>query len=331
MEIQTMLTEKLNARLGAAYTIVPPFSFAPFDVFSKDEYENVRITDYYKNNVQDIDLPTAEELKNREDGLFLLETSKDRVMLPMRDLIRPGELETSTGFLNFYSPLRAMRPPTPVPAGATASFLYYPGGWRNATLAYQPLMQGREFYFDNADSNLGTLGNPLTGRFVGFRSPISNRSYGLQYMTNKSRNRGHTVFDSVAAIKDHFPQVIKMNPADAGARGINEGDLVYVYNDRGCMKIPASLSHSILPGVVSVEHGAWYRPHPTERVKVWMQIDQTENFVEVSVPVDVGGADNILTNDFFGEDSMMCCGSISAQSGPCEVSLIKPENGGTEI
>jgi anaerobic dimethyl sulfoxide reductase subunit A len=331
MEIQTILTEKLAARLGGAYSSVPPFSFAPFDFFSKEDYENVKITDYYKTYVQNIDLPTAEELKNREDGLFLLETSKDKPLLPMKDLIVPGNLDTSTGFLNFYSPLRAMRPPTRVSAGATASFLYKPGGWRNSTLSYQPLMQGREFYFDDANPTNGTLGNPLTGRFVGFKSPISGRTYKLQYMTNKSRNRGHTVFDSTAAIKDQFPQVVKMNPADAGARGIREGDAVYVYNDRGCMKLPANLSHSILPGIVSIEHGAWYRPHPTEKVKVWMQTDETEVFKEVSVPVDVGGADNILTNDYFGEDPVMCCGAVPAQAGPCEVSLTKPEDGGILI
>jgi anaerobic dimethyl sulfoxide reductase subunit A len=335
-EIQAMLTVKLCTRLGLPEAVLDMWllyvlGIPPFDVFSKETYEVTRITDYYKTNVQDIDLPTAEELKNREDGLFLLETSKDRVMLPMSDFIVPGALETSTGFLNFYSPLRAMRPAAPVSAGATASFLYYPGGWRNATLSYQPIMQGREFYFDDADTSTGTLGNPLTGRFVGFSSPISGRSYALQYMTNKSRNRGHTVFDGVAAIKDHFPQVVKMNPADAGARGIRDGDMVYVYNDRGCMKIPASLTHAILPGVISVEHGGWYRPHPTEKVKVWMQIDATEAFQEVSVPVDVGGADNILTNDFFGEDTLWCSGAVPAQTGPCEVSLTKPENGGTEI
>ncbi len=319
-EIQQIITDKLNARLNAQ---VPMFSFAPFDNFPAAEYSAVKLTDYYTQNIQNITLPTADELKTRENGLFMLEIPKDKPLRPMYDLIKAGELDTSTGFLNFYSPLRAMRPGSRIASGSQIeSFLYMPGGWRNATVCYQPMMQGREYYFDNK--------NPLTGKFTGYRSPFNpQRVYKMTYMTNKSRNRGHTVFDNVAAIKDEFPQMAKMNPKDAAERGISEGDMVYVYNDRGCMKVPAHLSHSILPGVVSIEHGAWYRADPVEKVTVWMQDgSDTANpdaFHAVKVAVDVGGSDNTLTNDYFGEDSVYMSGACPAQSGPCEISLVKPE------
>ncbi|WP_265823382.1 molybdopterin-dependent oxidoreductase [Geovibrio ferrireducens] len=336
----TLPEHELQQRLGAKLTekglTGAPYVFAPFDTFTEDAYNNVKITDYYKQKVSsDTALPSADEM--REIGTFTLEVPKDTPLVPMMgDLIPSGTLDTSTGFLNFYSLFRAMRPAEKVtdpylsgdidPANPVPA-VYYPGGWRNATLCYQPNLHGRETYFDNR--------NPLTGKFTGFVSPLSGRAYKMTYMTNKSRNRGHTVFDSVAAIKDMFPQMAKLNPITAAERGITEGAMVYVYNDRGCMKIPAHLTHEILPGIVSIEHGAWYRAHPTERVKVWMQDGSDpanlEAFHERSVPVDVGGADNILTNDFFGEDTMMCTGAVPAQSGPCEVSLVKPENGGTEI
>ena len=317
-DIIGLLYDKLNAAIGIP---IPAAGGVPFDVIDEAAYNLIKTTDYYKTHVQNIEIPTSAELREREDGLFLLETSKEKSLVPMKDVIRPGSLDTSTGFINFYSPLRAQRPAQKILPGEKVpeSFMYYPGGWRNATACYQPLMQGRESFFEDSDPRKS---------FTGFKSPHNSRVYKLMYMTNKARHRAHTVFDNTAAIKDQFPQNVKMNPRDAAERGIKEGDLVYAYNDRGCIKVPAHLTHSIVPGVISVEHGAWYRAAPSERVKVWMQIDSTEEFKEVSVPVDVGGADNTLTNDFFGEDSLMCAGSIPAQSGPCEVSLTKPEDGG---
>ncbi|MGE4268427.1 MAG: molybdopterin-dependent oxidoreductase [Deferribacterales bacterium] len=324
-EIAQRIVDKLNELMGTA---IPAYVFAPYDTRSEDDYNSLQITDYYRANVNSsATLPSADEL--RELGQFTLQVPKSNPLIPMAgDLISAGDFDTSTGFINFYSPLRAMRPARVVTdkniSGDTSGIfppVYYPGGWRNATLCYQPMLHGRETYFDN--------GNPMTGNFTGFKSPLSSRTYKMTYMTNKSRNRGHTVFDSVAAIKDMFPQMAKMNPATAAERGISEGDMVYVYNDRGCMKIPAHLTHEILPGIVSIEHGAWYRAHPTERVQVWMQDgsdqSQPDAFNVRTVPVDIGGTDNVLTNDFFGEDTMTAAGAVPAQSGPCEVSLTKPE------
>ena len=41
---------------------------------------------------------------------------------------------------------------------------------------------------------------------------------------------------------------IKMNPADAEARGIADGDYVEVYNDRGHCELRAVYNDSIRPG-----------------------------------------------------------------------------------
>ncbi len=216
-----------------------------------------------------------------------------------------GSLENTTGRINFYSPLWGkIRPKGPDN-----------NGFRTATAAYVPNAQGYEEFFDAA------------GNFTGFKSAQSGRVYPLLYMTNKARNRAHTVLDNVAMIKDQFPQTVKMNMKDAAERGIKNGDIVYVYNDRGCTKLPAELSQEILPGIISVEHGAWYRPSPTETVKIWMNkgdSDVNPDFVEMTVPVDVGGAENIITYELAGKE-VFVGQATSAQGGPCEVSLIKPE------
>ena len=48
--------------------------------------------------------------------------------------------------------------------------------------------------------------------------------------------------------------------ADAAARGIRDGDIVRLYNDRGACLAGAVLSEALRPGVVQLSTGAWYDP-----------------------------------------------------------------------
>ncbi len=47
-----------------------------------------------------------------------------------------------------------------------------------------------------------------------------------------------------------------MHPSDAEARGIKQGDIVKVYNERGGVLCGALVWERIMPGVISVDHGA---------------------------------------------------------------------------
>jgi len=53
---------------------------------------------------------------------------------------------------------------------------------------------------------------------------------------------------------------MRINPSDAGARGISDGDIVRVFNDRGAILAGAVLSDAIRPGVIQIATGAWYDP-----------------------------------------------------------------------
>jgi biotin/methionine sulfoxide reductase len=55
-------------------------------------------------------------------------------------------------------------------------------------------------------------------------------------------------------------EAIAINPKDARARGIQDGDLVRVHNARGACLAGAQLSDAIRPGVVRLSCGAWYDP-----------------------------------------------------------------------
>lgn len=50
---------------------------------------------------------------------------------------------------------------------------------------------------------------------------------------------------------------VRINTEDAAARGIEDGDLVELYNDRGTVIAGAVVSDEIMPGVVSIYEGAW--------------------------------------------------------------------------
>jgi anaerobic dimethyl sulfoxide reductase subunit A len=56
------------------------------------------------------------------------------------------------------------------------------------------------------------------------------------------------------------PQRVWMNPQDARARGIGADELVEVFNRSGTIAIPAKITERIMPGVVAINQGAWYRP-----------------------------------------------------------------------
>ncbi|MFT0849758.1 trimethylamine-N-oxide reductase TorA [Achromobacter sp. F4_2707] len=53
---------------------------------------------------------------------------------------------------------------------------------------------------------------------------------------------------------------IYMSPEDAQARGIEDGDLVRVFNDRGQLLAGAVVSDNFPPGIVRIQEGAWYGP-----------------------------------------------------------------------
>ena len=61
---------------------------------------------------------------------------------------------------------------------------------------------------------------------------------------------------------------IWINPKDAGERGIKNGDIVKIHNDRGAVLGGAYVTERILPGAVSQDHGVrcdWIIPGELDR------------------------------------------------------------------
>src|SRR6266852_2720408 len=74
---------------------------------------------------------------------------------------------------------------------------------------------------------------------------------------------------------------VRIHPRDAAARGIGDGDIVRLYNERGAYLAGAVLSDALRPGVVQLSNGAWYDPADPA----------------AEMPLCVHGNPNVLTRD----------------------------------
>ena len=89
------------------------------------------------------------------------------------------------------------------------------------------------------------------------------QSYRLHLISNQPAGKLHSQMDEAPvsqASKADGREPALMHPRDAAARGIADGDVVKVFNDRGALLAVAQLSEGIRPGVVRVATGSWYDP-----------------------------------------------------------------------
>jgi anaerobic dimethyl sulfoxide reductase subunit A len=94
----------------------------------------------------------------------------------------------------------------------------------------------------------------------GAEAARDNSTYPLQMIGHHYKGRTHSSYANLAWLKEAHPQVAWINPVDAQARGIVNGDEVYVFNGRGRIRTQARVTSRIIPGVISVPQGAWYTP-----------------------------------------------------------------------
>lgn len=87
--------------------------------------------------------------------------------------------------------------------------------------------------------------------------------YPLHLISNQPQHKLHAQMDGAGvsrAAKVNDREVVTLHPDDAEARGIENNDLVRVFNDRGATLASARLSKGIRPSVVRLPTGAWFDP-----------------------------------------------------------------------
>ncbi|MCU0952218.1 MAG: molybdopterin-dependent oxidoreductase [Burkholderiaceae bacterium] len=85
--------------------------------------------------------------------------------------------------------------------------------------------------------------------------------YPLQAFGYHGHGRTHSTYHNVPWLRELHPDQLLINPVDAAPRGLADGDRVMVFNDRGRIQLPLRVTPRIMPGVVALPQGAWYRPN----------------------------------------------------------------------
>ncbi len=127
--------------------------------------------------------------------------------------------------------------------------------------------------------------------------------FPLHMLSNQPRHRLHSQMDFGAASqasKIAGREPVQIHPDDAAARGISDGDVVRLFNDRGASLAGARITDGIRPGVVCLSTGAWFDPL---------------NAAEIG-SLDKHGNPNVLTLDKGTSKLAQCC---TAQSTLVEI------------
>jgi biotin/methionine sulfoxide reductase len=89
------------------------------------------------------------------------------------------------------------------------------------------------------------------------------KTYPLHLLSNQPKTRLHSQFDHGVTSRQNKlkgREPARMNPKDAQARGMKDGDLIRIFNDRGACLAGLVLSDDIRPGIIQLSTGAWYNP-----------------------------------------------------------------------
>ncbi|WP_413450743.1 DMSO/selenate family reductase complex A subunit [Georgenia phoenicis] len=111
----------------------------------------------------------------------------------------------------------------------------------------------------------------------------------FQVIGHHYKARTHSSYGNVDWLKEAHRQQVWLNTLDAARKGIENGDEVFVYNDRGTVRLEAKVTERIAPGVISIPQGAWFDPRPASEVTPPPQANPDR-------PVDIAGSVNSLTS-----------------------------------
>jgi molybdopterin guanine dinucleotide-containing S/N-oxide reductase-like protein len=133
------------------------------------------------------------------------------------------------------------------------------------------------------------------------RSSVKAGKYPLLLVSNHGKWRVHAEHDDMSWIREipmckikgpdgYLYEPVWINPQDAAVRGIKEGDILKMYNERGAVLGGARVTERIRSGAVSQDHGARHDP--------------------ICSAYDRGGSNNLLAPH--GQVSKNCLGAVDS-------------------
>ncbi len=119
------------------------------------------------------------------------------------------------------------------------------------------------------------------------------KTYPLQLITTHNTRRVNANWDNIPWLYECTPQTVWISSADAKARGIGQGDMVRIFNQRGEVALPAKVTERMMPGVINIAEGGWFKPDKKG--------------------VDRGGCCNVLLKDEHSPAGAFCSNTCLVQ------------------
>ncbi|MGI2170200.1 DMSO/selenate family reductase complex A subunit [Shewanella sp. MF05960] len=117
----------------------------------------------------------------------------------------------------------------------------------------------------------------------GYEDEDTKTDYPLQLSGYHTKGRTHSSYHNVAWLREAVEDAVWMNAIDAQNYGVSSGDTVEIYNERGSIEVTVRVTPRVIPGVIMLGQGAWFKPDPNSRTGSSGKV------------VDIGGAINSLT------------------------------------
>jgi anaerobic selenocysteine-containing dehydrogenase len=87
-----------------------------------------------------------------------------------------------------------------------------------------------------------------------------HREFPFNLLSPNTKNRIHSQFGNLQIIKAVAPETYAtINSNDANKKGIRDGDIIHVFNNRGSLKIKAKLDFFLRPGSIVIYNGYWHQ------------------------------------------------------------------------
>ncbi len=142
-------------------------------------------------------------------------------------------------------------------------------GWVRLKIASAPFAQGGfptpsgrcEFHSDR----LAALGlDPLPDYLPPYEAPTAQ--YPLSCLSPPGRNFMNSTFVNIESLRGRDPEpACMLHPQDAAERGISDGQMLRVFNERGAFEARAQVSDRARPGVVAAWGVWWHKLAPGGR------------------------------------------------------------------
>jgi biotin/methionine sulfoxide reductase len=210
---------------------------------------------------------------------------------PTRRALQEGGWD-APDFEEFWQRGELMLPSDPDDGGGLRAFRNDPD--RNRL----PTPSGKIEIYSNTIAGFGYSDCPPHPAFLPSTEPPSQR-HPLTLIANQPSTRLHSQLDFGAysqSNKIRGREAVRLNPVDAARRGIRDGDVVRLFNDRGACLAGAIVSDRVMAGVIQLSTGAWYDPETDDEQQ----------------PMCVHGNPNVLTRDI-GTSRLAqgCCGQVT--------------------